>query len=132
MGIEFVRDERDKRAADPLRVPEQPGMVRRWVRIKGYDAEGHMERRKEQGYVPVARTAASEKAGDDPRLTGAHAAQLDNTIKRGDLMLMECPEERFLARRKAQQELTERRTRGVEERMRADIADAGRKGRRKE
>lgn len=131
MTIEFVKDERDKRAADPLRVPERAGFVRRWVRTKGYDAEGHMARRREQGYVPVDRTPESAEAGNDPRLTGAHASQLDSTIKRGDLMLMECPEERVTARRKAQQELTERRTRGVTERMQADIADAGRK-RRKE
>ena len=131
MGIEFVKDERDKRAADPLRVPERPGFVRRWVRTKGYDAEGHMAKRREQGYVPVAQTPATADAGGDPRLTGAHAAQLDTTIKRGDLMLMECPEERVAARRKAQQELTERRTRGVTERMQAELADDPRGRRRK-
>ena len=55
MGISITRDEAD-RPTDPLRVPERAGFVRRWVRTRGYNQEGHMSRMQEAGYVAVERT----------------------------------------------------------------------------
>lgn len=121
MGITVTRDEADKSTSNPLATPERAGFVRRWVRTRGYNQEGHMERMHEAGYVPVERTAATEKAGSDPRMQTTKGAQLDSTIKRGDLMLMECPADRFNERRKAQQALTESRTRGVMSRFRDEV-----------
>lgn len=130
MSITFVKDEADKRGGNPLPAPQRPGFQRRWVRTKGYDAEGHQARMREAGYVPVERAPDTEHAGTDPRLKTTKSAPLDSTITRGDLMLMECPEERYQARRQAQQALTKSRTRGVDERMKeADLRET-RRGRK--
>lgn len=113
MGVTFVKDEADKRPADPLRAPERPGYVRRWVRTRGYNQEAHMQRMSEAGYVPVERAPEHESVGRDQRMKTTQGTDLDKTIKRGDLMLMECPAERFAERRQAVRALTESRTRGV-------------------
>lgn len=121
MAIQFVRDEADKRLTSPLHVDPVAGKVRRWVRTKGYDQEGHMARMREAGYVTVARTPQTAQAGKDPRLTTAQGTPVDSTITRGDLLLMECPEERVRARQEAVRALTERRTQAVTARMQAEI-----------
>lgn len=123
MGIEFVQDEADKRRGNPLPVPERKGFVRRWVRTKGWNQESHMADRKAQGYVPVRREAEAPSVGRDARMQTTQGADQDTTITRGDLMLMECPEERVQKRRAATRVLTESRTKGVEERMKANIAE---------
>ena len=120
MGITITRDEAD-RPTDPLRVPERAGFVRRWVRTRGYNQEGHMSRMQEAGYVPVERTEKTESAGSDARMQTTKGTPLDTTIKRGDLMLMECPVERFAERRKAQREFTEERTKGVMTRFKDEV-----------
>lgn len=112
MRGDFV-DEADKklRGRNPLTAEGvRPEMHTRWVRTKGYNADGHMQRMRDLGYSPVTRTAETERSGDDPRLTSGQHAQLDGTVKRGDLMLMEIPRDKFLQHRRAQQELTEQRT----------------------
>lgn len=121
MGIEFTKDERDKRPGHPLSPPERPGFNRRWVRIRGYNQETHMARMQEAGYVPVERSAETKSTGSDPRIKSTQGAPLDSTVKRGDLMLMECPEDKYSERRRAQQELTESRTRGVMTRFREEV-----------
>lgn len=114
MKGDFV-DERDKRsAADVLAAKgTRPEMHQRWVRFKGPNADSHMDRMRDKGYVPVARTKATEQSGNDPRMTVGQHAQLDGTIKRGDLMLMERPKDDFNKDRRAHAELTEARTRGA-------------------
>jgi hypothetical protein len=109
MGISDFVDERDRRPVDPMATGTRPGFTRRWVRTKGYDAEGHMSRMKELGYEPVERSTGSAPA-NAPELTSGQHSQLDNTYKRGDTMLMECPNERVDARQREQQALTKRRT----------------------
>lgn len=111
MGIEFVRDEADKRRQDPLYVSERAGFHRRWVRTKGYDAEGHMERMKDLGYVAVERSSGVQ-APEHPAAK-KRGAQLDNTVKRGDLMLMEVPEDVYRRRRVEHQAFTRSRTEAV-------------------
>ena len=121
MGITVTRDEADKRRQDPLAAPQRAGFVRRWVRTRGYNQEGHMARMQDAGYVAVERTETTESAGRDPRMQTTKGEQLDTTIKRGDLMLMECPVERFAARRKAQAAFTEERTTGVMNRFKDEV-----------
>jgi hypothetical protein len=113
--VKVTRDDMDQRpGADPLRMEGiKPGMVGRWVRFKGYDAEGHVERMREKGYVNVERTRATEGSGDDPRLSVGQHAQLDGTIKRGDVMLMQIPQELYERSRRESRERTEHRTRAT-------------------
>ena len=112
MRGDFV-DEADKklRGRNALSVEGvRPDMHTRWVRTKGYNADGHMERMRDKGYVPVERTRETEQSGNDPRLTSGQHAQLDNTVKRGDLMLMQIPKDKHEQYRREQRELTEQRT----------------------
>lgn len=113
--VEFLVDEKDKGPdrGNPLRVEGvAPGMVGRWVRTKGHDADGHMSRMREMGYVPVERNAKTERSGDDARLKSGQHAQTDGTIKRGDLMLMQISKEQHEKHRRAMREYTERVTKG--------------------
>lgn len=128
MGVEFVKDERDKRPSEALPVPERAGFVRRFVRFRGYDADGHQSRMRELGYRNVERTGTAVPDAD-PRLTSAQHAQIDNTIKRGDTILMECPVERVEARQREQQDLTRRRTQAATAQV---PQDTGRGRRRRE
>lgn len=107
MGIEVTRDETDKRRPDPLPTGNRPGFVRRWVRIKGYNAEDNVARRVDEGYEPVRRADVPE---GHPGLKTS--AQQDTTVKRGDLMLYECPVERAAARAKDRAEFVRWKTQG--------------------
>lgn len=113
MGIEFIRDEVDKRNGTNVDgVKAEPGKHRRWVRTTGHQAETHLERMAKLGYQPVH--------GEQARITSellqrrrGRPKQVDTTIRDGNRVLMECPIEMYEARRKAQQDLTSRRTKGV-------------------
>lgn len=131
MGISDFVDERDRRPVDPMATGSRPGFTRRWVRTKGYDADGHMSRMKELGYEPVERSTGS--APDNaPELTIGQHSQLDNTYKRGDTMLMECPTERVEARQREQQALTKRRTQAATAKVPQEGEGSPRRGRRRE
>lgn len=117
MGITFVRDEADKKRLNPLAVPQKPGKVRRWVRCKGYDAQSHVEYRKDQGYEPVTR--AEFEGGKVEEHPGFRKREnLDTTVTRGDLMLMECDQDRAEARVRTQQQITKARTDGIAQQIR--------------
>lgn len=116
--ISITQDEADKRrqerGGDAL-TPHgiKPGMVARWVRTGGHDPDGHMQRMLERGYVPVERTKATEASGEDPRLRTAQGTQLDGTVKRGDLMLMQISEEKLNGYRRREHEFTKSRGQAV-------------------
>lgn len=113
MKGDFI-DEADKRGRNPLQTTGvREDMQTRWVRTKGHDVEGHHQRMRDLGYVPVERTRETEQSGNDPRLKSGQHSQLDGTVKRGDLMLMQIPKEKYAQHRRAQQELTAARTRGA-------------------
>ena len=119
MGIEFVRDEADKKMqADPLGVTDRPGYKRRWVRTKGHAAEAHVERVRRLGYEPVQRDAA--EMVDDPRRRAGGPKKLDSTIQYDDVMLCEIPIEKHNEYRAAQQALTKRRTGDVGKKFTTD------------
>ena len=109
MGIEFIRDEADKKmSVDPLGVTERPGYKRRWVRTKGHAAEAHVERMRRLGYEPVAADQADMNV--DVRRKAGRPKKLDGTIQYDDVMLCEIPIEQHEEYRAAQQALTKRRT----------------------
>lgn len=113
MGIEFVRDEVDKRSQQGMdAVKPEPGKHRRWVRTTGHGAESHMAKMRQYGYEPV-RAPQDQVTSELLRKKRGRPKQLDTTIRDGTRVLMECPVEMYEARRKEQQELTRRRTAGV-------------------
>ena len=114
--IQITKDAVDKSRSgrDPLAIEGlDPGMRGYWVRTKGYDADGHMQEMIDAGYEKVRRMATTEGSGDDPRLKSGQHAQLDGTIKRGDLMLMQCPIETFKQHQAETQEQVEHRVRAT-------------------
>lgn len=113
MGIEFGRDEVDKRSQQGMdAVAPKEGMHRRWIRTVGHGAEAHLARMHKLGYRPVQGNQAQIVSELLHKKRG-RPKQVDTTIRDGTRVLMECPIEDFQARRKAQQDLTRRRTNGV-------------------
>lgn len=118
MAIEFVRDELDKKREGLLETPGRPGFHQRWVRTSGYQPQAHLARMQRLGYERVEAKAEQVMTELAQKKRG-RPKQIDRTVVNGDVILMECPQEAYEARRREQQALTQRHIGSATQRARS-------------
>lgn len=121
MGVEVVRDERDKRSLDHSRVDlKNPELVARWVRKD----QTNIQRKLDAGYEFVnATTNQKAEVTVDPR--SGEMRYPDGSKHRGDLVLMQIGRDKKMKRDREKVEEAYRRVGGIRD---ADIENMRRAG----
>lgn len=105
MGIEFVRDEADKKLYDPFEVKnKQPG---RHYRLLNKNSR-NLDRKLDEGYTIVGDNDPEKLANLSESNKMKKGTDLDTTQRFGDTVLAWIPEEKIVEKRKQNRKAIER------------------------
>jgi len=124
MGIEFVKDEKDKKMAagqyDPLRVENKdPRFHYRWIRKERLNLT---RKRDFLGYTPTDGKEQGVCSDNTPLKAGEPIA---GQVEVGDLVLMKIPKEKFEEHRQRNQEKIDALATGVAASFNAAVGGRG-------
>lgn len=119
MGVEFVRDERDKKAPDTLGITgRDPNKAYRWLRKQDTNIAMAEHRGWEINRGGKERSVLSPHSGVQRKGT-----DVDSTVSVGDLVLASMPRERYEQLQKENQDRIRRRTAGAASQFHSSAVD---------